>query len=127
MNKFILSLFLITPVFANTIDDADHIDLNVGSRNLKVSVGQIFEISATKPFRNCWDTNYRELNTNPWQLGSYSPFQLLFEGWNDIMAANTQIWRFKATQVGTYKIEFLRECPPICPAIQHQTIFIEVQ
>ena len=127
MNKIILSLFLIAPFCANA---SNHIDLTTSkTRDLRVSLGEEFTVtiipdSQPDPFDS--ESSF----SIPWRLGPYAPFELLHEGWNksciDVMAANTQIWVFKATLLGTHEIEFFQHFPSPLEAVHLDTISVEV-
>jgi hypothetical protein len=122
MNKLILSLLLITPFFINTSTQKEWVNLTTSeTRNLHVSLGQTFTITAVHGPRH---------KATPWHLGPYTPFELLHEGWNDgcigVMEANTQIWNFKATQVGTHEIEFYRPYPSPLQAVETAKVSVEV-
>lgn len=120
MHKLLLSALLIIPCFAN----ARHwIDLTTSKvRNLAVPLDQTFTITAVHGPRH---------QARAWHLAPYAPFELLSEGWNDgcikgVMEANTQIWNFKATQIGTYELEFYRNYPSPMQAIETEKVFVEV-
>lgn len=99
MYKILLSLFLITPILAN---DSNHVDITTSSiRNLQVQLGEEFTITAFP-----WPSG--DLPTI-WHLISYSPFELTYEDDGCIKylpGHNTQIWTFKATELGNYTIMF---------------------
>lgn len=119
MNKLILSLFLITP---GLITASDHIDLTTSTtRNLQIALDETFTITAIVGPRH---------SARPWRLATYEPFQLLFEGWNEgcigATEANTQIWTFTTTQLGTYEIVFDRHSPSPTQAMDIETVSVEV-
>ena len=120
MNKLLLSALVIIPCFTH----ARHwIDLTTSkTRNLQVAQGQTFTITAVHGPRH---------QARAWHLAPYAPFELLSEGWNGgcirgIMEANTQIWQFKATQIGTYEIEFYRNYPSPMQAVETEKVSVEV-
>lgn len=120
MKKFLGSLLLIAPFFAEAIG---HIDLTASeARNLSVSLGEEFMVTAIHNSR---------ASSIPWILRTDAPFELLYKGWNEgcirsVMAANTQIWTFKATQLGSYEIEFYKHGPSPLAVIYTEKISVEV-
>ena len=123
MNKLILSLLLITPFFVNASTQKEWINLTTSqTKNLHIPFGQTFTITAVHGPRH---------KATPWHLGPYISFELLSEGWNEgcikgVMEANTQIWNFKATQIGNYEIEFYRHYPSPMQAVEIEKVLVEV-
>lgn len=119
MHKLLLSALLITPCFTNARHWNDLTTSKV--RNLAVPLDQTFTITAVHGPRH---------QAKAWHLAPYAPFELLSEGWNDgcigIMEANTQIWNFNATQIGTYEIEFYRPYPSPMQAVDTAKVSVEV-